>query len=156
MLRLYQAPVAARAAIACYKTSVGLLTRTIVPQKQLLLLLFFFFSPLFFLGELFITHTCTCNKRNHKRQMESRPQLKLQATPKTWIETDIQVCKRKHVKQNQPSISQLLTNRKPSPFIFIEQRTNQCPNQPNRATAAASHDRNDGVQQIILRKPFAS
>ena len=38
---------------------------------------FFFF---FWVGELFITHTLTCNKRNHKCQTEGHPQPKLQAT----------------------------------------------------------------------------
>ena len=45
-------------------------------------------------GELFIKRTGSCNERNHKRLMEGRPQLKLQATPKTWIETDKKVCEK--------------------------------------------------------------
>ena len=32
-------------------------------------------------GELFITDTCTCNARNHKRQTEGHPQPKLQVDP---------------------------------------------------------------------------
>ena len=45
-------------------------------------------------GELFITHTCTCNQRNHKRLMKGRSPQQLQATPKTWIEIDRKVCKK--------------------------------------------------------------
>ena len=86
---------------------------------------------------------------------ESRPQLNLQAIPKTWIETDTKFCKKgnmssktslwqrvdnspvtqkKKKKKHQPSVSHLFTNIKPSSFIFTEQRTNQCPDQPNTAT----------------------
>ena len=50
--------------------------------------------------------------------MEGRPQLQLQATPKTWIETDKRVCE-KATRQNQPSVSQLFTNIKHSPFILL-------------------------------------
>ncbi len=51
---------------------------------------FFFF---FWVGELFITHTWTCNERNHKCQTEGHPQPKLQATLTTWVEADTKVCK---------------------------------------------------------------
>jgi len=54
--------------------------------------LFSFFSFFLFcwVGELFITHTWTCNKRNHKCQTEGHPQ---QATLTTWVEADTKVCK---------------------------------------------------------------
>jgi hypothetical protein len=55
--------------------------------------LFFFFFFFFWVGELFITHTWTCNERNHKCQTEGHPQPKLQATLTTWVEADTQVCK---------------------------------------------------------------
>ncbi len=46
-------------------------------------LLFFFFWLC--VGELFITHICTCNERNHKCQTEGHPQPKLQTTLTTLI-----------------------------------------------------------------------
>ena len=39
--------------------------------------------------ELFITHTRTCNERNHKCQTEGHLQPKLQATLTTWVEADM-------------------------------------------------------------------
>lgn len=47
----------------------------------------------FGVGELLITHTCTCNKINHKCQTEGHPQPKLQITLTTLIEADTKVCK---------------------------------------------------------------
>jgi len=49
---------------------------------------FFFFFFFFWVRELFITHTWTCNERNHKCQTEGHPQPKLQAILTTWVEAD--------------------------------------------------------------------
>ena len=64
----------------------------------------FLFIYLFcWVGELFITHTWTCNERNHKCQTEGHPRPKLQATLTTWVEADTKVCSGSNQVRSVPS-----------------------------------------------------
>ncbi len=65
---------------------------------QALVVFFFFWA-----GELFITHTC--NERNHKCQMDSRSQPKLQATVTTHKDADTEACKMSACQASQAHVS---------------------------------------------------
>ena len=79
----------------------------------------FFF--LFWVGELFITHTSTCNERNHKCQTEGHSQPKLQATLTTWVEAGTSVCKESACQARQAAYKAIVHHLRPSLSIFNKQ-----------------------------------
>ena len=93
------------------------------------LVVFFFFS--FWLGELFVIHTWTCNERNHKCQMEGHPQPKLQATLTTWVEADTKVCKEATCQAKQAAHKAVSHQPTAKPVHFRQTKHYLCLNQPN-------------------------
>ena len=98
-------------------------------------LIFFFF---FWVGELFITHTCTCNERNHKRQTEGHPQPKLQTTLTTWVEVDTKVCKEATCQAKQAAYKVVVHQPTAKPVHFQQTKYHLCLNQPNIAVKITS------------------
>ncbi len=76
---------------------LGRLEGRVHPFCACFMFLFVFF--VFCAGELFITHTC--NKRNHKRQMEGHLQPKLQVTITTWKEANTKACRKSACQAKQ-------------------------------------------------------
>ena len=81
-------------------------------------------------GELFITDTCTCNARNHKRQTEGHPQPKLQVTLTTWVEADTKVCKEATFQAKQAAykavVRQQLSRSWCAPYVQAMQQSVYC------------------------------
>ena len=91
----------------------------------------------------FITHTLTCNKRNHKCQTEGHPQPKLQATLTTWVEADTKVCKEATCQAKQAAHKADVHQPTAKPVHFQQTKHHLCPNQPNTAvkiTTSRAHD----------------
>ena len=93
----------------------------------------FFFFFFFWVGELFITHTWTCNERNHKCQTEGHPQPKLQATLTTWVEADTKVCKEATCQAKQAAHKADVHQPTAKPVHFQQTKHHLCLNQPNIA-----------------------
>ena len=87
----------------------------------------FFLSLFFWVGELFITHTWTCNERNHKCQTEGYPQPKLQATLTTWIEADTKVCKEATCQAKQAAQKAVVHQPTAKPVHFQQTKHHLCP-----------------------------
>ena len=104
-------------------------TRT--PQWQT----FFFW---FWVGELIITHSRTCNERNHKCQTEGHPQPKLQATLTTWVEADTKVCKEATCQAKQAAYKAVVHQPTAKPVHFQQTKHHLCLNQPNIAVKITS------------------
>ncbi len=99
----------------------------------------FLFIYLFcWVGELFITHTWTCNERNHKCQTEGHPQPKLQATLTTWVEADTKVCKEATCQANQAAHKAVVHQPTAKPVSFQQTKHHLCLNQPNIAVKITS------------------
>ena len=98
----------------------------------------FFLSLFFWVGELFITHTCTCNERNHKRQTEGHPQPKLQTTLTTWVEVDTKVCKEATCQAKQAAYKVVVHQPTAKPVHFQQTKYHLCLNQPNIAVKITS------------------
>jgi len=98
----------------------------------------FFFFFFFWVGELFITHTWTCNERNHKCQTEGHPQPKLQATLTTWVEADTKVCKEATCQAKQAAHKAVVHQPTAKPVHFQETKHHLCLNQPNIAVKITS------------------
>ena len=88
----------------------------------------FFF---WWVGELFITHTWTCNERNHKCQTEAQP--KRQATLTTWVEADTKVCKEATCQAKQAAHKAVVHQPTAKPVHFQQPKHHLCLNQPNIA-----------------------
>ncbi len=80
--------------------------------------LFFFFFFFFWVGELFITPTCTCNERNHKCKTEGHPQPKLQATLATWVKANSKVCKKATFQAKQAAYKAVVHQPTAKPVHF--------------------------------------
>jgi len=93
----------------------------------------FFFFFFFWVGELFITHTRTCNERNHKCQTEGHPQPKLQATLATWVEADRKVCKEATRQAKQAAHKAVVHQPTAKPVHFQQTKHHLCLNQSNIA-----------------------
>ncbi len=93
----------------------------------------FFFFFFLWVGELFITHTRTCNERNHKCQTEGHPQPKLQATLTTWLEADTKVCKEAICRAKQAAHKAVVHQPTAKPVHFQQTKHHLCLNQPNIA-----------------------
>ena len=100
-----------------------------IPQQIAL----FFYFLFFWVGELFITHTRTCNERNHKCQTEGHPQPKLQATLTTWVEADTKVRKEATCKAKQAAHKAVVNQPTAKPVHFLQTKHHLCLNQPNIA-----------------------
>ena len=98
----------------------------------------FFFVFFFWVGELFITPTWTCNERNHKCQTEGHPQPKLQANLTTWVEADTKVCKEATCQAKQAAHKAVVHQPTAKPVHFQETKHHLCPNQPNIAVKITS------------------
>jgi hypothetical protein len=98
-------------------------------------LLFYYF---FWVGELFITHTWTCNERNHKCQMEGHPQPKPQATLTTWVEADTKVYKEATCQAKQAAHKAVVHQPTAKPVHFQQTKHHLCLNLPNIAVKITS------------------
>jgi len=95
----------------------------------------FFFFFFFWVGELLITHTWTCNERNHKCQTEGHPQPKLQATLTTWVEADTKVCKEATCQAKQAAHKAVVHQPTAKPVHFLQTKHHLCLNQPRLQAA---------------------
>jgi len=102
------------------------------------LFLFFFFFFFWCVGELFITHKCTCNERNHKCQTEGHPQPKLQTTLATWVEADTKVCKEATCQAKQAAYKAVVHHPTAKPVHFQQTKHHLCLNHPNIAVKITS------------------
>ena len=98
----------------------------------------FFFFLFFWVGELFITHTWTCNERNHKCQTEGHPQPKLQATLTTWVEAETKVCKEATCQAKQAAHKAVVDQPTAKPVHCLQTKHHLCLNQPNIAVKITS------------------
>ena len=98
----------------------------------------FFFFFFFWVGELFITHTWTCNERNHKCQTEGHPQPKPQATLTTWVEADTKVCKAATRQAKQAAHKAVAHQPTAKPVHLQQTKHHLCLNQPNIAVKITS------------------
>ena len=98
----------------------------------------FFFFFFFWVGELFITHTWTCNERNHKSQTEGHPQPKLQATLTTWVEAETKVCKEATCQAKQAAHKAVVDQPTAKPVHCLQTKHHLCLNQPNIAVKITS------------------
>ena len=122
---------------------------------------FFFF---FWVGELFITHTWTCNERNHKCQTEGHPQPKLQATLTTWVEADTKVCKEATCQAKQAAHKAVVHQPTAKPVHFQQTKHHLCLNQLNIAVKITSYNevpskassRQDSCSPSICQARFIS
>jgi len=88
--------------------------------------------------ELFITHTRTCNERNHKCQTEGHLQPKLQATLTTWVEAETKVCKEATCQAKQAAYKAVVHQPTAKPVHFQQTKHHLCLNQPNIAVKFSS------------------
>ena len=98
----------------------------------------FFFFFFFWVGELFITLTCTCSERNHKCQTEGHQQPKLQATLTTWVEADTKVCQEATRQAKQAAYKAVVHQPTAKPVHFQQTKHHLCLNQPNIAVKIIS------------------
>ena len=94
------------------------------------------FFNIIYVGELFITHTWTCNERNHKCQTEGHPHPKLQATLTTWVEADTKGCKEATCQAKQAAHKAVVHQPTAKPVHFQETKHHLCLNRPNIAVKA--------------------
>ena len=99
---------------------------------------FFIFFFFFWVGELYITHTWTCNERNHKYQTEGHPQPKLQATLTTWVEAHTKVCKAATCQAKQAAHKAVVHHPTAKPVHLQQTKHHLCLNQPNIAVKITS------------------
>jgi len=105
----------------------------VLPDMLPLFLLLFFW-----VGELFLTHTWTCNERNHKCQTEGHPQPNLQATLITCVEADTKVCKEATCQAKQAAHKAVVHQPTARPVHFLQTKHHLCLNQPNIAVKITS------------------
>ena len=99
---------------------------------------FTFFFFFFWVGEQFISHTWTCNERNHKCQTEGHPQPKLQATLTTWVEADTKVCKEATCQAKRAAHKAVVHQPTAKLVPFLQTKHHLCLNQPNVAVKITS------------------